>query len=93
MKIEIAKFKGCKGSSYEQQEKLLAGDKFNVQVTQFISGKNCYMKDQEIEGRVYVKEVSKKISQYDDDGNCKYSKGIIQEQNVLPHLFIEGVKQ
>ena len=48
------------------------------------------MMDQEIEGRVQVVTTQKKMSQFDKEGNLKYSKGVIQGQAVLPFMFENG---
>ena len=66
------------------------------------------MKDQEIEGRVYVRDIKKYLCQYKmvkwDDENgirnreatklMKYSKGYIMGQDVIPFIFENGsIKQ
>lgn len=60
-------------------------------MNQFRSGKNCYMKDQDIEGRVAVTSVEKTMCLFKDDGTHKYSKGIIQGCDVIPFHFLNGV--
>lgn len=55
---------------------MLRGDILKSNVTQFRSGKNAYMSE-DMFGKVYVNEIVKKCSLYDDEGECKYSKGKI----------------
>ncbi len=56
---------------------MLRGDILKSSVTQFRSGKNAYMGEENF-GKVYVNEVVKKCSLYDDEeGECKYTKGKI----------------
>lgn len=58
---------------------------------QFRSGKNAYMKDQDIIGRVTVNTVDKKLCLFKEDGSHKYSKGLIYGQNVKPLYFENGI--
>lgn len=98
--IEIAKSKGCKKSSYAEQGKLLSGEIIKSTITQFRSGKGAYMSEDSF-GKVFVTDVTKQISMYDEEGECKYSKGKVvdihnkerENWEVVPHLFIAGVKQ
>lgn len=89
--VEIAKCKGVKKSSFDEQSKLLEGATVVKDVLQFKSGKGLYLMNQETEGRVQVVTAQKSLCQFDKKtGKLKYSKGYVVGDKVFPFKFYNG---
>jgi hypothetical protein len=72
----------------DEQIALFNGETKMKLCKQFISGKKVIMQE-DFEG-VYVIDRTKKVTQTKDDGSYRYSKAIIDGDNVIPHNFTNG---